>query len=145
MLFIVPMWMKKSSTHLKANWHPTCIQLRKELASYVTNISKPPRVHLPITSDIMQEINTVLSAEPDSYFNKMILAACCMAFFGFFGFLHSSGFTVLFQHHYDPEVHLSLSDIIMDRWCFPTMVCIQYILNSPKLDSFGRIPTYVTV
>ena len=43
--------------------------------------------------------------------------ACCMAIFGF---LCSSEFTLPSQHHYDPEVHLSLSDR-----CIPTMVCVH--------------------
>ena len=86
----------------------------------LTNISKPPRVRLPITSDILQGINTVLSAEPDSYFKKMMWVACCMVFFGV---LCSSEFTVPSQHHYDPKVHLSLPDITLDRRCIPTMVC----------------------
>ena len=94
----------------------------------LTSISKLPRVHLPITSDILQGINTILSAELDSCLNMMKWVACCMAFFGF---LHSSKFTAPSQHYYDPDVYLSLSDITLDRrhtsiWCV-------YILSNPKL------------
>ena len=45
-------------------------------------VTKPPRVRLPITLQIMQNIKTLLAKQPDSYFNIMIWAACCLAFFG---------------------------------------------------------------
>ena len=99
----------------------------------LTDTSKPPRVRLPITSDILQGIHTVLSAEPHLYFSKMMWAACCMAFFGF---LRSSEFTVPAQNHYDPEVHLSLSDITLDKRCFPTMVCVH--IKQSKTDPFRQ-------
>ena len=99
----------------------------------LTSNSKPPRVHLPITTDILQGINTVLSAEPDSYLNKMMWAACCMAFFGF---LPSSEFTVPSEYHYDPEVHLSLSDITLDRRYSTNMVCIH--IKQSKTDLFRQ-------
>ena len=99
----------------------------------LTSISKPPRVRLPITTDILEGINTVLSAEPDSYVNKMMWAACCMAFFGF---LRSSEFTVPSQDHYHPEVHLSLSHITLDRRHSPNTVCAH--IKQSKTDPFRQ-------
>ena len=99
----------------------------------LTSISKPPRVRLPITTDILQGINTILSVEPDSYLNKMMWAACCMAFFGF---LRSSEFTVPSQHHYNAEVHLSLSDITLDRRHSPNTVCVH--IKQSKTDPFRQ-------
>ena len=115
-----------------------CLLLVMKGIRKLTSTSKPPRVRLLITTEILQGINTVLSAEPDSYLNKMMWAACCMAFFGF---LHSSEFTVPSQHHYNPEVHLSLSDITLDRRHSP--IWSVYILNSLKLTLLGRVLTFI--
>ena len=103
----------------------------------LTSISKPPRVCLPITTDILQGINTVLLAEPDSYLNKM-RAACCMAFFGF---LHSSEFTVA------PSIITTLRCTChyqISHWIegIPPIQCV-YILNSPKLTLLGRVFTFI--
>ena len=98
-----------------------------------STISNQLRVHLPITSNIQEGINTALSTESDSYFNKMMWAACCMAFFGL---LHSSKFTIPSQHHYDSEVHLSLSDITLDRRHLSTMICIH--IKQSKTDPFRQ-------
>ena len=54
-------------------------------------ITRPPRIRLPITLDIMQGIHSVLAQQPQNYYNMMIWAACAMAFFGF---LRSNEFTV---------------------------------------------------
>ena len=65
----------------------------------LTSISKNlSRVCVPITSDILQGFNIVLSAEPDSYFNKMMWAVCCMS-------LVFYAQAILSQYHYNPEVH----------------------------------------
>lgn len=45
--------------------------------------SSPPRVHLPITLQLMQKIKILLLQQPGSYNNIMLWAACCLAFFGF--------------------------------------------------------------
>ena len=120
---------------------PRLLLVMKGIHKLTSNISKPPRVRFPITSDILQGINTVLSAEPGSYFNKMMWAACCMA--AFFSFLCSSEFTVPSQYHFDPEVHLSLFDITLNGRRFPTMVCVHTVLSSLKPIPFGWVPTYI--
>ena len=102
--------------------------IRKQTAT-----SKPPRIRLPITTDIMQGIHKVLSNESATRSNRMMWAACCMAFFGF---LRSSEFTVPSQHGYDPETHLSLPDITLDRRNSPTMVCIH--IKQSKTDPFRQ-------
>ena len=50
--------------------------------------SHPPRVRLPITLQIMQSINDLLTNQPLSYTNILIWAACCLAFFGFLRVKH---------------------------------------------------------
>ena len=104
----------------------------------LTSISKPPRVRLPITTDILQGINTVLSAEPDSYLNKMMWAACCMAFFGFY---------VQVSSQYPPSIITTLRCTChsqISHWIegIPPIRCV-YILNSPKLTLLGRVLTFI--
>ena len=128
------------SAHVAAGMHnsfqdqliPRLLQVMKGIRKQ-TAISRPPRICLPITTDIMQGIHKVLHNKPASYSSKMIWAACCMAFFGF---LCSSEFTVPSQHCYDPETHLSLSDITLDRRHSPTMVCIH--IKQSKTDPFRQ-------
>ena len=86
------------SAHVAAGKHkifeeqltPPLLQVMKVIHKQTT-ISNPPRVRLLITTEILKKIGSVLSKEPNNYFNKMMWAICCMAFFGF---LRSSKFTV---------------------------------------------------
>ena len=98
-----------------------------------TAISNPPRARLPITTEILKKIGSVLSKEPNNYCNIMMWVACCMAFFGF---LRSSKFTVPSQHCYNHNVHFSLSDITLDRRHSPTTVCIH--IKQSKTDPFQQ-------
>ena len=111
---------------------PRLLQVMKGIRKQ-TATSKPPRIRLPITTDIMHGIHKVLSNESATRSNRMMWAACCMAFFGF---LRSSEFTVPSQHGYDPETHLSLPDITLDRRNSPTMVCIH--IKQSKTDPFRQ-------
>ena len=45
------------------------------------------------------------------------------------------------QHHYNPEVHLSLSNITLDRRSFSIMVCVH--IKQSKTDPFGRVLTFI--
>ena len=45
--------------------------------------AQPPRVRLPITLHIMENIKILLAKQPRSCTNIMIWAACCLAFFAF--------------------------------------------------------------
>ena len=102
--------------------------IRKEQA-----ITTPPRTRLPITIDIMIGIQSVLAQQPGKYFNLMLWAACCMAFFGF---LRSSEFTVPSQNQFDPSVHLTLSDISLDNRHQPQIVHIT--IKQSKTDPFRQ-------
>jgi len=128
------------SAHVAARKHsnfesqstPRVLQVMKGICKQKA-ISNLPRVRLPITMDIMGGNRTVLSNQPETYFTRMMWAACCIAFFGF---LHLSKFTVPSQQHYDPKVHLSLSDFTVDSRNSPSMVHI-YIKQS-KTDPFRK-------
>ena len=65
-----------------------------------------PRVHLPITIQLVRRIRAVLLQEPHNYDNILLWAACCTVH-AFFGFLRCSEFTVPSIQDYDPSAHLS--------------------------------------
>jgi len=102
-------------THVVAGLHDVFNkQLTPSLQLVFCSIKKSqalitlPRAWLPITIQIMQSIQQILSNQPNSYRNIMLWAVCCLAFFGF---LLVSEFTIPSQDAYDPSVHLSLQDI----------------------------------
>ena len=55
---------------------------------------------------------------------------------GFFGFLRVGEFTVPSQSSYDPQVHLSLSDLSFDDHMAPTVVCLR--IKQSKTDPFRQ-------
>ena len=77
------MWLQESIKIFEEQLTPPLLQVMKGIHKQ-TAISNPPRVRLPITTEILKKIGSVLSKEPNNYFNKMMLAACCIAFFGFY-------------------------------------------------------------
>ena len=79
-----------------------------------------PRVRLPITIQILCKIQAYLSMIAPSYSNTMLWAMCSLAFFGF---LQDSEFTIPGQNLYDPTLHLSLQDIVIDRR--DTLACFK--------------------
>ena len=93
----------------------------------------PSRTRLPITIKIMTKIKEVLLRKPKDYDNILLWAACCTAFFGF---LRCGKFTVPTQATYDPEAHLSLSDIALDSKHIPSV--IQVTIKQSKTDPFHQ-------
>ena len=55
---------------------------------------------------------------------------------GIFGFLHCSEFTLLSTKAYDPDVHLSYSDIAVDSTSNPSMM--QVHIKASKTDPFRK-------
>ena len=95
--------------------------------------SHTQRTRLPITLEILQSINGLLSAEPHSYDNILIWAACCLAFFGF---LRVSEFTIPNDTNYDSECHLSPSDISVDNRDYPQL--LKVTIKQSKTDPFRK-------
>ena len=94
---------------------------------------KPQRQCLPITFSIMASIHTVLACTPNDYHSIMMWAACCMAFFGF---LRCSEFTVASLQEFDPEVHLTIKDIAIDKKVEPSVVRVT--IKQSKTDPFWQ-------
>ena len=97
----------------------------------------PLKVRLPITMGIMKKIKSVLTINSKQYQSTMIWAAYCTVFFGF---LRVSEFTVPSPCKYDPDVHLSLSDVTLDNTHPPEVVRLH--IKQSKTDPF-RKGTYI--
>ena len=93
----------------------------------------PPPHRLPITTDIMHRIKETLLQQPHSYHSILMWTVCCLAFFGF---LRCNEFTVPSQVSYEPTMHLSYSDISVDKCDNPSVVVV-YIKRS-KTDPLCR-------
>ena len=95
--------------------------------------TQSPRVRLPITLSIMQEIKRLLLKRPQSYDGIMIWAACCLAFFGF---LRVSEFTVPAQNQNDHTTHLSILDVSIDDKDSPQLLRVR--IKQSKTDPFRQ-------
>ena len=102
--------------------------IRKDQAA-----TRPPKVRLPITLQILQDIKRLLSGRPQSYTNTITWAACCLAFFDF---LRVSEFTVPTQEQYDQSCHLSLGDISLDNRDNPCLLRVH--IKQSKTDPFRK-------
>ena len=96
-----------------------------------TSKTRRPRKRLPITLKIMQKIKHHLNKQPSTYQDKLLWAACCVAFYGF---PRVSEFTVPSQHSYDKAYYLSLADLTLNSRCLPTVV--QLHIKQSKTDPF---------
>lgn len=114
-------------------------QLTPRLQQVVKGIKKvqsansEPKLRRPITLAIMNKIKSVIARRPLSYFNTLLWAACCLAFFGF---LRCSEFTVQQQGTYDSSAHLSLSDVAVDSRSSPRTIQIK--IKQSKTDPFRQ-------
>ena len=95
--------------------------------------TQPPRIQLPITLQIMESVKALLSNQPHSYFNIMIWAACCLAFFGF---LRVSEFTIPADDQYDESCHLSFNSVSVDSRDNPQQLRIS--IKQSKTDPFRK-------
>ena len=96
-------------------------------------ITQPVKSRLPITLNIMRDIKSLLSSQPNSYLHIMIWAACCLAFFGF---LRVSEFTVPGDNLFDESSHLSFNSISIDNRDNPRQ--LKLIIKQSKTDPFRR-------
>lgn len=92
------------------------------------SMTKPVRVHLPITIDIMHKIKTVLIHQPHRYHNILMWAVSCTSF----GWLRCSEFTMPAQAEYDAAVHLSYDDVAVDKKLILT-IQIKYVIQNRSI------------
>lgn len=86
----------------------------------------------PITFQIMESLYTVLSKHTGGYYNMMIWAACCTAYFGL---LRVSEFTSPANHSNTTNT-LQLADVALDSRTEPKM--IRLTLKQSKTDQFRQ-------
>ena len=79
----------------------------------------------------MRLLKKAWEAQGISHKHVMLWAACCTCFFGF---LRSDEATVPTQASYDPDVHLSISDISLDSSVNPCTIIVR--VKASKTDLF---------
>ena len=102
--------------------------IKREQAS-----TRPVRIRLPVTVDIMHSIYSVLSKTPNQYQEIMLWAACCTAFFGF---LRVGEMTVPTKTAFNDSIHLSLGDVALDSRSTPTIIWLM--IKQSKTDPFRK-------
>ena len=108
-------------------------QLTPRLQLILKGIQKKLNHCREFALQIMGNIKTLLAKQPGSYFNIMIWAACCLAFFGF---LRVHKFTVPADDQYDESCHLSFSSISIDSRVNPRQ--LKIIIKQSKTDSLHK-------
>ena len=88
---------------------------------------------LPITPSILLHIKAGLEKTVTTFDQKMMWAACTMAFFAF---LRCGEFTQESPTSYNKDKHLSMGEIAVDSHENPTVMTI--FLRSSKTDQFGQ-------
>ena len=84
-------------------------------------LTHSPKERQPITFPIMEQIHSLLSSHVDNYYNLMIWATCCTAYFGL---LRVSKFIASFCIHRNLLTDLLLSDITIDSHVAPQVIRI---------------------
>ena len=96
-------------------------------------LTHSPKEQHPITFQIMERIHSLLSNHADNYYNLMIWAACCTAYFGL---LRVSEFTTSSPKHSNSLTDLLLSDIAIDNHVAPKVIRIT--LKQSKTDQYRQ-------
>ena len=87
--------------------------------------------HLPITLEVLQSLWRQWKEKSSNTDNSMLWVAACTVFLGF---LRAGEFTVPSESQYDPEVHLTLADILVDSHSAPFTFSVR--VKQSKTDPF---------
>lgn len=92
--------------------------LRVQLALRGYKRTKPPQANprLPITPHILRLIKNILMRAPHKYNNILLWVVVCL---DFFGFLRSGEFVLNSRTAFNPDVHLTPSDVAVDDYRLP--------------------------
>lgn len=95
--------------------------------------ANPSSIRLPITPDILRKLKGVWESHPSRGDAKMLWAAACMCFFGF---LRSGEVTIPSDKTFDPQLHLTFGDVLVDSTTEPSY--IQVKIKASKTDPFRK-------
>ena len=109
---------------------PRLRQVIKGIRVQAARAGKAPRPRLPITPSILHKLRPVWLEQPT--FNSIMLWAACTT--TFFGFCRSGEVTVECESKFDPQIHLSFSDLAVDNALAPQVISIN--LKRSKSDQF---------
>ena len=115
---------------------PQLDQVMKGIKRVQTEKGGNKRECLPISPSILLCLKRVWSASMSEHDTNMVWAACCLCFFAF---LRVGEMTVLDDMAYDPSVHPSIKDILVDNSSNPSSMCIK--IKQLKTDPFHRVST----
>ncbi len=115
--------------------------LRLELLLRGIKRTKPKgqNARLPITPLVLVAIKQVLRKNAKKHDNIMLWAACCL---GFFAFLRSGEFTLNSAAQFDPTLHITPQDILIDNRKNPSLMAIT-IKGSKTDQSRDGVTLYV--
>lgn len=91
------------------------------------------RTRLPVTPDILLKMRKVLERDSKEHDAIMILAACCLCYFGF---LRAGEISVPSETAYDKGEHLNLSDVSVDSISDPKTLRVK--IKASKTDPFRQ-------
>ena len=125
--------IQANPTCMAPSLHSPNINLIIKGIKRINSATVPTRVRLLITVTLMGRIKSSLSAKPHQWENLMVWAACCT---GFLGFLRCAEFVTLDNTHFDPKVHLSISDL--EYVHSDTQPNISLEIKASKTDQFRQ-------
>ena len=111
---------------------PRLCQVIKGIRVQAARAGKAPCPRLPITPSILHKLRPVWLEQPT--FNSIMLWAACTT--TFFGFCRSEEVTVECESKFDPQIHLSFSDLAVDNALAPQVISIN--LKRSKSDQFMK-------
>ena len=95
--------------------------------------SRSSRARLPITPSILRKLRTVWQKRPNPYEASMLWAISCLCFFGF---LRTGEAVAPSDKNFDPNVHLSYTDVMVDNREKPQYITVR--IKASKTDPFRK-------
>ena len=112
---------------------PHLRQVLKGIKVQAGRTGKTPRPRLPITPSILMKLREDW-LQGTSFNNTMLWASATTTLFSF---CHSGETTVPGEAMYDPEIHLSYSDLAVDDAIAPQAISIK--IKHPRQTSAGGV------
>ena len=119
---------------------PRLRQILKGVKVEAGKSGKPTHSRLPITPSILRKMKRAWLAEDHSPYNQSMLWAAAVT--TFFSFCRSGEITIPHDGAYDPNTHLSFSDVAVNNAKRPSIISL--LIKQSKTDQ-GREGTKVVI